>query len=667
MTELFDDIVKQWRLTDSQRMIFGVDTLQTQNAIKDLTRCLEEVFKEIPTFSLVLKDQSMEIVVRNDEDGGEDQGSISIPILLPSLPKIFKELKVDSITLNAGITNEELKIFFSGISLKKEELDQHGGLSGYLEKHSVAHIVVDQMKFQLLRGDEKVATAQVGPGGKLKGGKDVKIKGGAGFAKAHDALWGDYLSGTLDQKDFCRQHEDVIDEASQDPKQLIKLLKCLMKKEKDTEKFIFQLEQKLSDSGLSQEVIALLKKKLHTPKKVLIPEDELARLRRIEKEHQEGAGKGEVSTPKAVEVVEKKLKDEQARSEAILRQLSDGGIVLDKKGKVLSINASAQKALGRTQKEACGENINDILKSYHVLTMVSDWSEETESHTPKNVKAKALKDETMAIIRESTIVLENEEGRSVGVLTALHNVTQQEELKRRKNDILDVLGHDLRAPLGAIKQNFDVLVMSTGLNEICDEKQKKFLDNCVNNITRMSRLIEKIMDMRQLETGKIMLKYDTVETGALIEQAVTSLNEWAKNKKITLEIHADQIPDIDGDPERLYQVITNFVSNALKFTPEGGAIITEGKSMKTKGIEYVQVSVKDSGMGIDEENLKRIFDKYEQVTVNTPSGVSGLGLGLSICQTVIELHGGSIWAESELEKGSTFIFQVPVKHVEEDE
>ncbi|MCK5612231.1 HAMP domain-containing histidine kinase, partial [Candidatus Pacearchaeota archaeon] len=313
-----------------------------------------------------------------------------------------------------------------------------------------------------------------------------------------------------------------------------------------------------------------------------------------------------------------------------------------------------------------GKTVKEILKPHHILTAVSNWQKETETHTPKEIKVQALSDETLAIIRESAIVIENESGRSIGVLSALQNITQKEELNRRKNDILDVLGHDLRAPLGAIKMNFDILTETTNLNVEGSEQQKKFLDNCNNNITRMSRLIEKILDTRQLEAGKIMLKYDTVDTTSLIEQAVTSLTEWAGNKNITLKANASQLPNIDGDPERLYQVITNLVSNALKFTPEKGSIIAKGKTVKNKGTEYVEISVKDSGMGIDQENLKRIFDKYEQVTVNAPAGVRGLGLGLSICKTIIELHSGSIRADSELEKGSTFTFQIPVKQKSEE-
>jgi len=578
------------------------------------------------------------------------------------LPKIFKELKVDSITLETGVTKEEFNHFFTGISMKLEEIEPQGGLKGYLEKKGVVHLKVDQMKFQLLRDGEYAASGE----GDGKGGKGAKVKKSIALTKASETLLSEFLGGSLKRKDLSGEHEDLVESVSQQPKQLEKLLKRLIKKSKDTDKFLAHLDQKLSEIGLSADDIGALKKKLIAPKKVLVAEDELAHLRKIEKEYQKDLGDKADETLKTIRTINKKLTDERERSEAILHQLSEGGVVLDKKGKILSVNATALNVLGYSQEDISGKNIKDILKSHHVLTMVSDWQKETDDHTPKDVKVKALKDETMAIIRESTIVLESEDGRSIGVLAALQDVTQQEELNRRKNDILDVLGHDLRAPLGAIKQNFDVLVQSTGLRDKCNDQQKKFLDNCKNNIVRMSRLIDKIMDMRQLETGKILLKYDVVETGALLEQAVTSLDEWAQNKNIQLEVNAQKIPDIDGDPERLYQVITNLVSNALKFTPEGGTIAASGKVVKDKGVDHVLISVKDSGMGINEDDLKRIFDKYEQVMVNTPKGVSGLGLGLSICKTVIDLHGGSIWADSKLEEGSTFSFQIPVKHVPAD-
>jgi NtrC-family two-component system sensor histidine kinase KinB len=240
-------------------------------------------------------------------------------------------------------------------------------------------------------------------------------------------------------------------------------------------------------------------------------------------------------------------------------------------------------------------------------------------------------------------------------------VTQQEELNRRKNDMLDVLGHDLRSPLGAIKMNFEILAETTKLNTEGTEQQKKFLANCQSSIARMNRLIEKILDMRQLETGKIVLKYDTVETNALLEQGVAAQGQWAKDKNISLKVNAPALPAIEADSDRIYQVITNLVSNALKFTPEGGSITAEGKTVTNNGVECVEIAVKDSGLGIDKKDFGKIFDKYAQVTANAQQGVRGLGLGLSICKAIIDLHGGKIWVESGLGKGSTFTFQVPVK------
>jgi len=253
MTEIFADVIKQWRLADSQRMIFGVDMPQTQNAIESLTKVLEKVLVGIPSFSLVLKDQNMEIVVKGDKSLLN-----TIPILLPSLPKIFKELKVDSISLSAGITKEDLTHFFAGISMKLEDIEPLGGLKGYLEKKGVMHLKVDQMKFQLLRDDEHVTFgAEDG-----KGGKDIKAKKSSALSKASETLMSEFLSGSLKRKDLNDEQEDLVESASQQPKQLEKLLKRMVKKTKDTDEFLAHLDQKLSEIGFSVDDIATLKKKL---------------------------------------------------------------------------------------------------------------------------------------------------------------------------------------------------------------------------------------------------------------------------------------------------------------------------------------------------------------------------------------------------------------------
>lgn len=656
--EIFTDTIRRWRSADSQRQIFGTKMPQTQKAIAELVESLKQVFDIFPSFSLVKKDQAMVVVVKLD-DKDTDSEEASFPANLPAMPKLFTELKIDSITVMSGITQEEMSSLFTGISLNADEVNAKGGLNGFLKEENATHINVDQLKFKLLRDGEQVGPV---PGGASLPTKEKK-KADKDLLKQHDSLWKEYIKGKLDKEEFKDKHKNLIEMASNDPKQLEKILKRMMARQKEAEKFLAQLEQKLYDVGFEEAEVTALRKKLLKPKKVLIEEDELARLRKIEKEYLKSPEQRVEGTIEVIEKIKKKLSEETERSEAIMHQLGQGGMILDKNGKIVSVNETAQKVLGLREQEVLGKTVKEILKPYHILTAVSDWQKESETFTPKEINVQALNDETLAIIRESAIVIENENGRSIGVLSALQNIVQQEELDRRKNDILDVLGHDLRAPLSAIKMNFEVLAETTELKEKGTDQEKKFLSNCHSSIARMNSLIEKILDTRQLETGKILLKYDTVEMNTLIEQAATSFTEWANNKKITLEVKAEQLPDIDGDSERIYQIVTNLVSNALKFTPEGGQITVTGKTVEDNDIKFVEIAVKDSGMGIDKENLEKIFDKYEQVTVNAPKGVRGLGLGLSICSAIIELHGGNIKVESELEKGSTFTLQVPVKRI----
>lgn len=183
---------------------------------------------------------------------------------------------------------------------------------------------------------------------------------------------------------------------------------------------------------------------------------------------------------------------------------------------------------------------------------------------------------------------------------------------------------------------------------------------CMRHIERMEKLINKILDVRQLETGKIVLKKIGIPMTQLIEDAALSLESWARDKNITISVATESLPELHCDPERLYEVITNLVSNALKFTPSGSQVYVRGKTIKIQGTEMVEVSVKDSGMGIQEKDLERIFNKYEQVSLRRPGGTSGLGLGLSVCKTIIDMHGGLIWAKSTVGQGSTFIFRIPV-------
>jgi signal transduction histidine kinase len=336
-------------------------------------------------------------------------------------------------------------------------------------------------------------------------------------------------------------------------------------------------------------------------------------------------------------------------------------MVLGKDGKILEMNPIAHKVLGVSTEAAKGKLLKDVVEDHHMLSVVSNWDKETEDYIPKHIEIQAGNEETIDTIRESSIVIEDENGRPIGGVSALQDVVRQKEIESRKNDILDVLGHDLRTPLTVVKQSISLMADSLKLpDKISEAQQEQILSACRRNVIRLEKLVNKILDVRQLETGKIILKRDNTHADRLIEDAALSLDSWAKDKHIAIELKLEALPEIDCDSERIYQVITNLVSNALKFTSEGGSIRVAARTKHCVGVHVVEISVADSGVGIQEDDLERIFNKYEQVSLQSPEGVSGLGLGLSTCKTIIEMHGGTIWVDSNLGEGSTFTFQIPV-------
>lgn len=642
-----------WREADSQRQIFGMNMPQTQGAIARLSRLLQEIFSFIPAVTLVKKGQTMNAFFKNPSTGRKED----MPVNIPSMLKIYELLKINSITIHKGLMEAELKKLFAGLCMSQKAAEEHGGLKGFLKKEGAVHIEVDQLKYKLLMDEDQLLALKEAGQKAVWMDAPIRKMEGRGQQEAFEAKWKDFIDGKLTIKEFEEQYRDFINEAMQDPRPLLKVVRQLMKKQADEETFIAKLEQKLFEAGFPQDVVAGFKKKLVQPKKVLISEEELARLKEIEKKY---LGKGEGASPENVQVLQRKLADEKERSEAILHQTSQRGLILDREGRIVAVDTCAHNVLGMEEKELKGKKIGDILKGHHLLTMVSDWQNETDTNVPKEVKIQALNNETVEIIKDSAIVIENEDGRAIGVLSALQSVTRNEEFEKRKNDVLDVLGHDLRAPVSAIKQNFSMLITSTNLDGVLDTQQEKFLHNCKKNIERIENLIAKILDIRQFETGKILLKYSDVEMNKLIDDSVISVNKWVSDKNIYLDVRAEKLPVVSVDPDRIYQVITNLLSNACKFTPEAGTILVRGKLLMIQDKQFVEVSVKDSGIGIEKQDLVRVFTKYEQVSLNTPRGVSGLGLGLAICKAVVELHGGQIWADSEVGAGSTFTFRIPV-------
>jgi len=226
-----------------------------------------------------------------------------------------------------------------------------------------------------------------------------------------------------------------------------------------------------------------------------------------------------------------------------------------------------------------------------------------------------------------------------------------------KSEFVSIASHELRTPLAAIK-NAVQLVLKGKTGEI-NENQAKFLSMAERNINRLVDILNSLLDLSRIEAGKMGMKFEELDLRDPIEFVLTSLRPQAEGRSIKLELEVpEELPPIYGDREKVEQILANLVGNAIKFTPEGGEVSVSAKPFAGEE-KMVCISVRDSGIGIAEDQQEKIFEKFYQVNGSLHRSVGGTGLGLAITKGLVEAHQGTIWVESEVGKGSTFNFTLP--------
>lgn len=249
-----------------------------------------------------------------------------------------------------------------------------------------------------------------------------------------------------------------------------------------------------------------------------------------------------------------------------------------------------------------------------------------------------------------------------------------EKLERLKSEFISIVSHELRTPLTSIKNSLDIL-MSGRCGEIT-QAADKFLSMAMRNVQRLSGIINDLLDLSKIEAGKMDFNFAPTNINTVIGYVKSALSEVAKTKGLNLiTSEAENLPDITADAQRLEQVLTNLVSNAIKFTPENKTIKISSSLVNSKDIkineyfkdsiklkegDYIEVCVEDEGIGIAEKDLLHAFDKFAQIENSLSRKAGGTGLGLPIAKQLLEAHRGAIWCDSELHKGSKFYFVIPV-------
>ena len=249
-----------------------------------------------------------------------------------------------------------------------------------------------------------------------------------------------------------------------------------------------------------------------------------------------------------------------------------------------------------------------------------------------------------------------------------------EKLERLKSEFISIVSHELRTPLTSINSALDIILKGT-TGEI-NETMEKFLNLAKRNVTRLSAIIYDLLDLSKIEAGKMEFRFEKTNINLPIELVKNTLENLAKDQNITINMNLDNnLESVYIDTQRMEQVLTNLVSNAIKFTPENGTIDITSEKIVADEIrnntffdsvpenlseEYVKISVKDSGIGIEKEDWGKVFEQFKQIENSLSRKVGGSGLGLPIAKRLMEAHKGFIWLNSELNKGSTFYLAIPL-------
>jgi signal transduction histidine kinase len=247
----------------------------------------------------------------------------------------------------------------------------------------------------------------------------------------------------------------------------------------------------------------------------------------------------------------------------------------------------------------------------------------------------------------------------MSVLALLQDITQFKELDRMKSEFIATVSHEFRTPVTSITMCVDIL--NQQLLGPLTARQKELVSSAKEDCTRLTKLARELLQLARIEAGRVTLREEELHLHDVVESLLRPLQIQfqEKNVRLVADVPVD-MPVLTADEQQLSIVITNLVTNALKYTPAGGTVSVRGRHEGGA----LQFEVQDTGAGIPQEFLERIFDKFVQVKQASDTTPGSVGLGLAIAKEIVEMYGGRIWAESLPDRGSTFAFRLPLRRTE---
>jgi len=354
-----------------------------------------------------------------------------------------------------------------------------------------------------------------------------------------------------------------------------------------------------------------------------------------------------------------KIKSEKLRIEAIIEQMQDAIIGLNEKKEILFINPIAHRLMNLNEQNIVGQNAVELSAKNDLFKKIL---ESTTDHIPLKIYADGKESYFQLENREITVpnfdIHEDQElinaGISAGKVYILKNITQFKELDEAKTNFIATVSHELKTPISSIKMSLTLL--SDQRVGTLNTEQQELITHIQEDSNRLLKMTSELLDLSQAETGNLQLNFLPTPPNDIVQYAVNAVKLQAEQKNIYLELILKQnLPKVYADVEKTAWVLVNFLSNALRYSPEKSRIVVQVIEVGT----VIEFSVRDFGKGIDERYQKRLFERYFQVPTDGKNK-SGTGLGLAISKDFIEAENGRIWVESSIGEGSRFCFSLPI-------
>ncbi len=337
---------------------------------------------------------------------------------------------------------------------------------------------------------------------------------------------------------------------------------------------------------------------------------------------------------------------ERRKLASVLSNMTDGVIATDRKGKIILINDPALNFLNVTRETTLGRPIAAV------LGLDQAYSFEDLIHMKESINLNYSTQEKPFILRANFSVIQKETGFVNGLITVLHDITEQEKIEMERREFVANVSHELRTPLTTMRSYLEALADGAWRDEAI---APTFLNVTQTETERMIRLVNDLLQLSKMDSRDYKLNKDFVEFNKFFNRIIDRF-EMSKSQNVKFIRYIPEVSYfVDIDTDKLTQVIDNIISNALKYSPDGGNI----RFGFTVQDNMLKVMVSDDGMGIPKENVSRIFDRFYRVDRARSRAMGGTGLGLAIAKEMIEAHGGRIWAESEEGVGTTIFFTLP--------